>query len=191
MNLKSKQENRVDRRVQKTRKLLLDSLLALILERGYEEVTIQDIIDRANVGRSTFYSHFENKEHLLIGNDNFQNLLSRSLKASSKEEINFLEIYEHVAENHRLAKAFFGKKGGEIIINHFHNMFAHIIKEHYKGRINPEKLEGKMFPLVVEASASAMCSLLFNWAINDMPFMTVEMANQSHDILNSIFKKYV
>ena len=51
-----------DRRVQRTRKLLQDALMALILEKGYEAVTIQDIIDRANVGRSTFYAHFLDKQ---------------------------------------------------------------------------------------------------------------------------------
>jgi hypothetical protein len=42
-----------DRRVQRTRKLLQDALIALVLEKGYEAVTVQDIIDHANVGRST------------------------------------------------------------------------------------------------------------------------------------------
>jgi AcrR family transcriptional regulator len=42
-----------DRRVQRTRKLLQEALIALVLEKGYEAVTVQDIIDRANVGRST------------------------------------------------------------------------------------------------------------------------------------------
>ena len=55
-----------DRRVQRTRKLLQDALIALVLEKGYEAVTIQDIIDRANVGRSTFYAHFLDKQHLFL-----------------------------------------------------------------------------------------------------------------------------
>src|SRR5687768_3006202 len=105
----------VDRRIQKTRKLLLDALIALTIEKGYEKVTIQDIIDRANVGRSTFYSHFESKDQLLIGNDNFQDLLSRSIQANSKEGLDFLPIYEHVAENHGLARIFLGKQGGDIV----------------------------------------------------------------------------
>lgn len=44
---------RPDRRVLRTRKLLQEALIALVLEKGYEAVTVQDIIDRANVGRST------------------------------------------------------------------------------------------------------------------------------------------
>jgi len=55
-----------DRRVRRTRTLLQDALIALILEKGYEAVTVQDIIDRADVGRSTFYAHFLDKQQLLL-----------------------------------------------------------------------------------------------------------------------------
>ena len=54
-----------DRRVQRTRKLLQDALTAMMVEKGYEATTVQDIIDRANVGRATFYAHFANKQTLL------------------------------------------------------------------------------------------------------------------------------
>src|SRR5438132_11064546 len=55
-----------DRRVQRTRKLLQDALVSLMIEKGYEATTVQDIIDRANVGRATFYAHFADKETLLV-----------------------------------------------------------------------------------------------------------------------------
>src|SRR5688572_21995012 len=55
----------LDRRVQKTRKLLQDALVELVAEKGYEAVTIREILDRANVGRSTFYAHFQDKDQLL------------------------------------------------------------------------------------------------------------------------------
>src|SRR3972149_751590 len=58
-------QNVLDRRVQKTRKLLQDALIELVAEKGYESVTIQEILDKANVGRSTFYSHFQDKDQLL------------------------------------------------------------------------------------------------------------------------------
>ena len=65
-----------DRRVQRTRALLLSALLDLIVEQGYEEITVQDIVDRANVGRSTFYAHFLDKRELLLtGVDGLQELL--------------------------------------------------------------------------------------------------------------------
>jgi len=58
----------VDRRVQRTRKALRGALLELMRERGYESVSIQDIVDRADVGRSTFYAHYADKEDLLREN---------------------------------------------------------------------------------------------------------------------------
>lgn len=57
---------RRDRRVSKTRKALKEALTDLILKKGYEGVTVQDIIDRADVGRSTFYAHFIDKDDLLM-----------------------------------------------------------------------------------------------------------------------------
>lgn len=59
-------EQRLDRRVGRTRRCLKEALLALIDERGYDAITIADITHRADVGRSTFYSHFTSKEDLLF-----------------------------------------------------------------------------------------------------------------------------
>ena len=56
----------VDRRVQRTRKVLQEALVALMLEQPYDNITIQHIIDRANVGRSTFYAHYRDKDDLLL-----------------------------------------------------------------------------------------------------------------------------
>lgn len=55
----------LDRRVQRTRQLLKDALIALITEKGFDLITIQELLDKANVGRSTFYLHYENKNDLL------------------------------------------------------------------------------------------------------------------------------
>ena len=56
-----------DRRVNRTIESLRNALIELIVEKHYDSITVQDIIDRANVGRSTFYTHFRDKEDLLIG----------------------------------------------------------------------------------------------------------------------------
>ena len=57
---------KTDRRVQRTRELLQKALIELISERGYDAITIQDVADRANVGRTTFYLHYSSKDELLI-----------------------------------------------------------------------------------------------------------------------------
>lgn len=55
---------RIDRRVARTRASLQDALIALIPERGYAAITVEDICARANIGRSTFYAHYPDKEAL-------------------------------------------------------------------------------------------------------------------------------
>ena len=55
-----------DRRIQKTRDLLHRSLAALIHEKPYDSISVKEILDRANVGRSTFYTHFSDKDELLV-----------------------------------------------------------------------------------------------------------------------------
>ena len=55
-----------DRRVQRTRELLQKALMDLIGERGYDAITIQDIADRANIGRTTFYLHYNSKDELFM-----------------------------------------------------------------------------------------------------------------------------
>ena len=57
---------KTDRRVQRTRDPLKQALIELIKERGYDAITIQDIVDRANVGRTTFYAHYDSKDELFM-----------------------------------------------------------------------------------------------------------------------------
>jgi AcrR family transcriptional regulator len=61
-----RQQHSTDRRTQRTRQLLSDALAELIRSKRYESITVQEITERANVGRSTFYAHFTDKEDLLV-----------------------------------------------------------------------------------------------------------------------------
>jgi AcrR family transcriptional regulator len=53
-------DRKPDRRIARSRGLILDAFGALMLERGYERMTVQHVLDRASVGRATFYAHFSN-----------------------------------------------------------------------------------------------------------------------------------
>jgi len=75
-----------DRRVKRTRNALKHSLIHLIREKGYDAVTIQDITDAANLGRTTFYLHYESKEALLL--DHYADILEHlDLGRWSREEL--------------------------------------------------------------------------------------------------------
>ncbi|MFI5716434.1 TetR/AcrR family transcriptional regulator [Nocardia sp. NPDC051750] len=55
-----------DRRVRRTRDALHRALIALMMERAYDRITVSDVIDRADIGRSTFYAHYRDKDDLLV-----------------------------------------------------------------------------------------------------------------------------
>lgn len=76
-------DQRADRRVRRTKRRLKEALFELIDEKGYDRITIREITDRADVGRSTFYSHYDSKEDLLFsGFDDW--LLSLAVAADSE-----------------------------------------------------------------------------------------------------------
>ncbi len=57
---------KADRRVRRTREALHKALMSLTLEKNYDAITVQEVLDRADVGRSTFYTHFQDMDELLI-----------------------------------------------------------------------------------------------------------------------------
>lgn len=57
---------KTDRRVRRTREALHKALMSLALEKKYDAITVQEVLDRADIGRSTFYAHFQDKDELLI-----------------------------------------------------------------------------------------------------------------------------
>lgn len=65
-NSASGAQTRTDRRIKRTRSLLRDALASLIRDKPYDAIVVKEILDRANVGKSTFYTHFEDKDDLLV-----------------------------------------------------------------------------------------------------------------------------
>src|ERR1700712_5856606 len=62
----SPRADRHAQRAQRTRELMLATMYQLALEKDYREITVQDLLDRSGVARSTFYTHFRDKEDLLV-----------------------------------------------------------------------------------------------------------------------------
>ncbi|HET9931299.1 MAG TPA: TetR/AcrR family transcriptional regulator, partial [Polyangiaceae bacterium] len=123
---------RVDRRVQRTRRALSEALIGLILERGWDDVSVQDVCDRANVGRSTFYTHFADKEELLVGglDDLRMGLRQLAPVEAGARPLGFLRgIIEHADEHRRLFRAVIGKRSGHAVQQRFRQMLIDLIQE--------------------------------------------------------------
>jgi AcrR family transcriptional regulator len=100
-------KRQLDRRARKTRAALMSAFVELVLSRGYEAVTIGEISDKANVGRSTFYSHYTSKEDLL--EESLQRP-SSGLAACVGDDVTpqgLLPLLDHFSEQHAINRIFF------------------------------------------------------------------------------------
>jgi AcrR family transcriptional regulator len=99
---------RPDRRVNRTRRALKDALCDLILEKGYEHVTVGDVLDRADVGRSTFYAHFVDKDDLLMALLGDLDVPAPDTSGWTEDDPAFgwtLELFRHLGSGKRLFRA--------------------------------------------------------------------------------------
>lgn len=153
----------LDRRVRRTRDHLFQALLDLILEKGYERVTVQDIIDRADVGRSTFYAHYRDKEELMLSG--FEELRPAFEASFSTGESPSLLVFRHAGQYRHIYKAMAGKRGGQIVIRHLRQLLVDLYRESLETRrplgVRPEvPLE-----MAVEFLVSALIGTL-QWCVD-------------------------
>jgi AcrR family transcriptional regulator len=95
-----------DARVERTRKQLGEALLGLIIEKSIRDVTVQDVLDRSGVGRSTFYLHFRDKDDLLVSQlEMFLEFMTNMLsvkKEKSQRVAPVTEMFEHIGNQNQL-----------------------------------------------------------------------------------------
>jgi len=128
--------------VQRTRRALREALIALILERGWDGFSVQDVCDRADVGRSTFYTHFADKEDLVVGG--FEDL-RRTLRApfatrggEPARSFRFSRgLIEHAREQQRLFRAVIGKRSGQLVQKKFRELVLDLVREELGALLAP------------------------------------------------------
>ena len=181
---------REDRRVHRTRELLRGALFSLIREKGFEALSVQDIIDRADVGRATFYAHFDNKEDLLLSGFD---TLRASLKERQREgqlrrgrvEERVLafshELFAHVSDHRDLFQAMAGKRSGAVIQSVVHKLLLDLIRDDVKSIL--PRAEASSVPAEARAQfiAGGMFGLLMWWMGG--------RTRPSVDELNGIFQR--
>jgi AcrR family transcriptional regulator len=115
-----------DRRAQRTRTALREALLSLMHERAWDDIDVQQVCERANVGRSTFYNHFPNKEALLVGGfDDLRGLLKQQRGPGGQ----VLGLIEHAHQNRRLFRTLIGRRSGFAVQQRFRDMLVKLVDE--------------------------------------------------------------
>lgn len=134
---------KTDRRVHRTRELLQKALIELINESKYDAVTIQEIVDRANVGRTTFYQHYSSKDELflschqtIISEFHFGPLyphpLSREKLLSSEAPSEMTRAYRHLKEAWTHLSPIFQGKDGSLILRRIRESSVQEIEENLR-----------------------------------------------------------
>jgi AcrR family transcriptional regulator len=136
----------------RTRAALRQALISLILERGWDAIGIHDICQRAKIGRSTFYTHFADKEELLLtGFDELRRALRMPRSDGSPEGLRFARgLLEHAHENRRLFRALVGKRSSLAVQRRFLQLIVELLAEELGARDEPtlNYLAGALFQLV-------------------------------------------
>lgn len=141
-------EKAADRRVQRTQRLLHQALMSLILEKKYESITVQEILDLADVGRSTFYLHFRDKDELLFNGFQYLENFLESARAGSQTAtphsyeriIGFsLPMFEHALEYRRVNRALLGSSAEAVVRRRIHSMLSGIVSRELRTELQNRK----------------------------------------------------
>jgi AcrR family transcriptional regulator len=180
---------KLDRRVQRTRRLLHEALMALILESGFDSITVQDITDRADLSRATFYLHYKDKEELLINSlEAMFDALTATILPLSPETFLVsgrppsLLAFEHVQENRHLYKALLGERGVAYVMSRILQYLSTTMEEQIE-RILPEGTQPSVpVSLLARHLAGSLFSLIIWWLENDLPESPERMAQTFHQM---------
>lgn len=161
-----------DRRIERTQQLIRGALLSLVREKGFEALTVQEIIDRANVGRATFYAHFDNKDDLLASGfeDLRASLTARQREAFSRgrtlEDRVFgfsEEVFAHTNEYREIFRAMAGKRSGAAVQRLLHKLLVDLIRSDVKGTLGRKEASAVPAEALVQFIAGALFGLLMWW----------------------------
>jgi AcrR family transcriptional regulator len=174
-----------DRRIERTKKLLHEALTSLACERTYDSITVQDILDRANIGRSTFYTHFRDKDELLVsGFEEFRQLVEhhdrdiRRKTARPAQKYNpALFFFQHAAQHHRLYKSMIGS---EIMQSYLYKLITQVGGRHIHELIPDHKKTPVPPRIITHFMASWFLALLTWWINHDLPYSPEEALEMYH-----------
>ena len=182
---------KVDRRVRRTRVRLRDALIQLILEKGYDNVTIQEITETADLSRATFYLHYQDKDELLAVSleamfdelvDSVKDLMLRRKLEMEDANPPSLPVFKHVSEYADLYRALLGDRGVSSVINRTLTYISGIAEQQYRMLIEEGDEDNLPVPIAMASRhlAGALFSMASWWLESGMQYSPEEMAQMFH-----------
>lgn len=157
-----------DRRVRRTRKALHDALLALMVEKSFDAITVQEIIDRADVGRATFYSHFSDKRDLLdSGFTDLDRLLAETTTSKVRGRRGILRfsraLFQHTHEHQQLARAVVARRGASPVQDRLHEVLQRAVRADLTDLVARQGGPVPVDELTVRYVSGAFVTVIATW----------------------------
>ena len=167
----------MDRRQKKTRLSIFNAFIELLNEKHYNKITVGEIIDRANVGRATFYAHFETKDFLLrdicdelfchiFDSDKGNDVMHEHIFKCNAPDSVFLHLFQHIKKNDNNITALLASQNNELFLRYFkENMITLIQKLDLIDHNNKNDLP---YNFLVNHTASTFIETVRWWIENEM-----------------------
>lgn len=178
---------KVDRRILKTQEALKKAIIELMSEKKFDDITLQDLSDRANVSRGTIYLHYLDKYDLLdkLIETHINELRERCDAAADLDFINGSLIWtEYLESNYSFFSIMLASKGAP----YFLNRFVEFLIEEFRDEVDVTrgKNKGLNADLTVKFVASAYAGVVEWWFTNEMPISHQALAEQLGTLLERI-----
>lgn len=168
----------MDRRQRKTRDSIFSAFTSLLEKKNYNQISVQEIIDLADIGRTTFYAHFETKDYLLkaLCEELFGHIIDTALGlphghshpyCSKESDSVFLHLLRHLQENDLNILGLLSSENNEIFLRYFKSNLNKLIISQYadKGAFKNSKLPEDF---LINHISSSFANTVEWWIANKM-----------------------
>ena len=185
-------DKKTDRRISRTCRQLKGALMSLVLEKGYDAITVEDITERADLGRTTFYLHYKDKEELLL--ETIDAIADELIAEIDKSPFNIMDlqkdaaaatvsnrfpvyiVFKHAQENVDLYRIILSGGSALSVSRRIHSIIAHTVVKHVQPYVDSGLLKPNI-PLDVIANyyAGTIFAMLTWWLENSTPYSIEEI----------------
>ncbi|AKJ11043.1 TetR family transcriptional regulator [Streptomyces incarnatus] len=179
-----------DRRVRRTRAALRAALVELVLEKGFHAITVEEIAERADVGRATFYAHYRDKEDLLVGivqdlAEDRERLLPAVTQAREKGFTGqpVLYIFQHAQQERPVYQVILRGEGDGRALREFTELIRTQAEQVFRTRAEQLGATPRIpLDIVARAWTGELIGLLTWWVENDTGYSAEEITAHLRDL---------
>ena len=172
-------QQKADRRSQRTYRLVNSAFAELVVEKPYDEILVQDILDRADIGRTTFYAHYFDKEDVLnsMVEEQLERFTHQFAHATARQRVMpSLELFEHIYQSpHQHFRALMRSRAGEPLWEALQTALCQAIEPALSTLCAEKRSPSIPLPVVSQYLAGAFFTLLKWWVEASMPYPPEQM----------------